>query len=140
MSARDLVFDDAHYANDTEGNVWRPEKERLRELVRAERGLSSDAFEEIDARIRRAMMLALSAHSPSYDCHHPSQTSKGAPRDIPFSTLLQSGAFVVAVVCFLSLVSWFTDHGPLIIVNPFVALLLLVMSPFIYMMGRAARS
>src|SRR3972149_9698967 len=55
-------------------------------------------------------------------------------RDIPLHSLLEHGAVVLALVCLLSLISWVANVQPLVIINPFAALLGLVMSPFLYLM------
>ena len=60
-------------------------------------------------------------------------------REVPLHSLLEYGSIVLAIICSLSLISWAIGSQPFVIVNPFAALLLLVMSPFVYWMGRAAR-
>lgn len=58
---------------------------------------------------------------------------------IPLHSLLKNGAKIIGFICFFSLLSWFIGNQQAMIVNPFAALLLLVASPFIYLMGRAAK-
>jgi hypothetical protein len=69
--------------------------------------------------------------------------SRGAPialrrrNDIPLHSLLRFTALLSFVVCSAAVVMWLGDIPP--IINPFVAILGIVASPFFYMMGEAAR-
>jgi hypothetical protein len=59
------------------------------------------------------------------------------PNDIPLHSLLRFAAAFTLIVCTGSLALWLTDLPP--ILNPFVSLLGIVASPFLYAMGRAAK-
>lgn len=67
------------------------------------------------------------------------QDSSKKEKRVPLHTLLEVLGVVVMTICVLSLISWYLGTFPMVIVNPFVALLTLVASPFIYLMGRSVR-
>ena len=64
--------------------------------------------------------------------------SVGAATSISLAKLLGLIAAILAITSFLSLFSWISDLGPMIILNPFIALLTLGVSPFIALMAWAA--
>jgi hypothetical protein len=59
------------------------------------------------------------------------------PNDVPLHSILRFAAFFTAIICLGSLAMWLADMPP--IINPFISLLGLVLSPFLYAMGQAAR-
>ncbi len=63
--------------------------------------------------------------------------SIASTKGVPLSLLLQFGGALAGILCLASLVGWIATAVP--IVNPFVALLGLVASPFFYWMGRLTR-
>jgi hypothetical protein len=68
----------------------------------------------------------------------PDDRVEHAP-DVGAARLLAFLAALLGIVASLSLLSWLSDWGPMVILNPFVAMLLLVLCPFVALMGVAAR-
>jgi hypothetical protein len=105
-----------------------------------------EQLQHIEDLIHRAQTTAgqesyrrgdLSSASQSKDIGLPKEDRQ--VRDVPLHRLLEGASILVGFVCLLSLLSWAISDLPLIIVNPFVALLGLAVAPFLYLMGRAAR-
>jgi hypothetical protein len=59
------------------------------------------------------------------------------PNDVPLHSLLRFGSVLTLVVCLGSIGMWLVDLPSLI--NPFAALLGVVIAPFFYLMGDATR-
>jgi hypothetical protein len=65
--------------------------------------------------------------------------SEAAGRENPIpsvrvSALLKKGSLCLLFVCMLSVVSWAVEAVP--IINPFLSMLAIFVSPFLYIMGR----
>jgi hypothetical protein len=109
-------------------SVWSPKKERLRDFITVVSGVPAKRF----------AVSGLLANSEMEVPQISFATQRR--REIPLHNLLEYGAVVIALLCLLSVISWAANVQPLTIINPFAAFLGFVMSPFMYLMGRAART
>lgn len=139
----------------------RPEKRRLKEMaevtaaltmrkrtqfsvypIETELGREFYSNENATITIKAELLRDNSAYLESLDLPSDTQTAQTNTlpgRSIPLHVLLKSGSIVVGLASLSSLLSWIASDSSLIIINPFAALLILIATPFFYLMGRVSR-
>lgn len=75
--------------------------------------------------------------NPTFEKQFHNSTNVPSHQGVPLYSILESGSIVFAILCLLSLSIWLSQNIPLI--NPFIAILGLIASPFFYWMGRVLR-
>lgn len=163
IGSRALKYDDisdCYFGGEDHPKNLRPEKRRLKDIAEATAlaTIKKPQFSVYPIEIRPGRELRLvengtiipeaeSLRDNSIDrenagasgCMQTAQTNTLPGRSIPLHVLLESGSIVVGLACLSSLLSWIFNDSSLIIINPFAALLILIATPFFYLMGRASR-